>query len=82
MDSRVAKIEAVLPMLASKGDVSEAKAAIIMWMAGLIFAAVALILTVLTVVLNRVVPPAASQQPIVIQLPATPNITSPVQKKP
>jgi hypothetical protein len=76
---RVAKIEAVLPMMATKADISDTKAAIaesksdvIKWLAGLIFAAVALILSVTAFMLNRALPVATQipQQPIVIQIPS------------
>src|SRR5438477_2545649 len=75
---RVAKIEAVLPMMATKADIGDTKAAIaesksdvIKWLAGLIFAAVALILSVTAFMLNPALPVTTQipQQPIVIQMP-------------
>jgi hypothetical protein len=68
MDTRVTKLETkldtILPMLATKADVSDAKADIIKWLAGVAFAIVAILVSVLAFMLNRAVPPpAAMQQP-------------------
>lgn len=68
MAERVARVEAVLPLLATKGDVSEAKASIVMWMAGVIAASTAIIVAVLVFAINRANPPQSQQQqaPVVI----------------
>ncbi len=73
-------MKAVLSTLATKADVAdtktlvvESKADVIKWLAELLFAATALILSVMAVLLNRATqapPPQAA--PIVIQLPAQP----------
>jgi hypothetical protein len=61
------RIETVLPTLATKGDVSEAKASIVMWAAGVVAASTAIIITVLAFLINRVSPPQSAQQaPIVV----------------
>ena len=72
MEARLIKletrIETILPTLATKGDVSEAKADIIKWLAGIAFASVAVIISVLAFMLNRAVPiqSPAQQVPIII----------------
>ena len=60
------KVETIIPTLATKGDVAEAKAGIIMWLAGVVIAATAIIISVLAFMLNRAVPPQSSSAPIVI----------------
>jgi hypothetical protein len=63
------RMDTVLPTLATKADVAEAKATIVMWLAGVIAAATAIIITVLAFMLNRAVPPQATTQaapPIII----------------
>lgn len=76
------KVETVLPTLATKGDVSEAKAAIIMWLAGTVFAAVAIIISVFAFMLNRAIPiqPVVQPAPVVVyppvqQVPQSPPTT-------
>lgn len=72
METRVTKLETrldtILPTLATKGDVSEAKSSIVMWIAGIGFAITAIIISVLAFMLNRAVPVQASTQaaPIII----------------
>ena len=67
MDTRVTRLEArldtILPNLATKGDVAEAKADIIKWLAGIAFAIVAIIISVLAFMLNRAVPVQSVSQP-------------------
>ena len=91
MDERVIKLEAkldtMLPTLATKGDVSEAKADIIKWLAGIAFAIVAIIISVLAFMLNRVAPPQSTQQtaPIIIypqQAPAAQQTSPSVLQSP
>jgi hypothetical protein len=62
------KIETILPVLATKGDVSEAKADIIKWLAGAALAVVAIIVSVMAFMLNRAIPVQSTQQqaPIII----------------
>jgi len=94
MDIRVAKLEAILPTLATKTDIAETRTAvaesksdIVKWLAGLLFAATALILTVMTFVLGRALPVPRQplpQQPIVIQFPAqtgSPTLPAPPPAK-
>lgn len=73
MEARLARIEAVIPTLATKADVSDAKSSIVMWLSGIVLAGTAITVTVLVFAINRAIPPAApptAPQPIVIQLPA------------
>jgi len=74
MDTRVAKLETkldtILPTLATKGDVSEAKASIVMWLAGVIAASTAIIIAVLAFMLNRAIPAQPTQAaPVVVYPP-------------
>lgn len=57
------RLETILPTLATKGDVAEAKASTVMWLAGVIAASTALIIAVLAFMLNRAVPVSAPTQP-------------------
>lgn len=92
MDTRVTKLETridtILPTLATKGDVSEAKADIIKWGSGIAFAMTAIIIAVLGFLINRISPPQAPQQqqsPIIIypqqQPPTQPAPQSPPATK-
>ena len=67
MDTRLTKLETrmdtILPTLATKGDVSEAKSDIIKWLAGVAFAITAIIVSVLAFMLNRAVPQQSAVQP-------------------
>lgn len=90
-ERRVESIEKVLPTLATKDGVaaavSEAKSSIITWTASLVIGATVMTITILSIVLSRVAPPAPTQnvpQPIVIQLPAQQAATqqpAPAEKK-
>jgi hypothetical protein len=83
-ETRIARIEAVLPMLATKGDVSEAKSSIVMWVAGIGFAITAIIVSVMTFMLNRAIPvqtQSATQPSPIIIYPAPP-ITPPAAQSP
>ena len=62
------RVETILPTLATKGDVSEAKASIVMWVAGVIAASTVIVVTVLIFAINRAMPPQAQTQaaPIVV----------------
>jgi hypothetical protein len=66
------KIETILPTLATKADVADAKSNIVQWVAGIGFAIVAIIVSVMAFMLNRALPPqsAAATPPIVINVPA------------
>jgi hypothetical protein len=74
------RIETILPTLATKGDVSEAKASIVMWLAGVVAASTAIIIAVLAFMLNRAIPPQAPMQqaPIVVY----PQQNQPVPQSP
>jgi len=79
------RLDATLPMLATKGDVSEAKSTIVMWAAGIVFSAAAIIIAVMLFALNRVQNPPFAQpqlQPIVIQLPPTTQAPNPTPATP
>jgi len=83
MDIRLTKLETridtILPTLATKGDVSEAKADIIKWLAGAAFAITAIIVSVLAFMLNRAVPPQSTTQsaPIVVYPQQMPYVQQP-----
>jgi hypothetical protein len=86
MEHRVTVIEtrldSVLPTLATKSDVADAKASLVMWGTGVAATAVAVIVAVMVFVVNRAVPPSAPSsllQPIIIQLPPPPtaSVTAP-----
>ncbi len=84
METRIAKLEALVQGLASKSDLAEVRADfhkgvndLIKWIVGTAFAGIVLLITIMTFVLNNaapkaVAPSASSPAPIVIQLPATP----------
>jgi hypothetical protein len=91
MEARLTKLETrldtILPTLATKGDVSEAKSHITMWLSGVILAATAIIITVLAFMLNRAVPiqPSAQSAPIIIypqQAPAPQQASPPASQSP
>ena len=69
---RLAKLEArldtMLPALATKGDVAEAKASIVMWLGAIVLASTAIVVSVFAFMLNRAVPvqAPAQQAPIII----------------
>lgn len=86
MEARVAKLEAIIPTLATKADVQELRLAtkadvekashdVTKWVVGTMVGGVGLFIVIMTFVLNNAVPkaaPAPVQQPapIVIQVPA------------
>lgn len=88
VNERVAKLEAVLPYLASKSDIEGVRTDIhklestfVKWSIGVGFSIVGLIVVYLT--LTK--PQAISSQPIVIQLPSSPAsqpATAPAQTNP
>lgn len=67
-----------------KKDIAESKSDIIKWLAGTVFAAAAIIISVMAFMLNRALPQPAQQQPIVIQVPsqATPAPLAAPPRKP
>jgi hypothetical protein len=81
------RIDTILPTLATKGDISEAKASVVMWIAGVVAASTAIVVAVLLFAINRANPPQAQQQaPIVIypqpiQVPQPQASQSPPPKK-
>jgi hypothetical protein len=83
LDKLETKMETILPTLATKGDVSEAKASIVMWAAGVAAASTAIIVSVLAFMLNRAVPPQAptQQAPIVVYPQNPPAPQSPPATK-
>lgn len=62
---RIAKLEAVMPHLATKADLAEAKLQII----GSMVALAALSLTAMTFIIGHTAPPLAQAPPIVFQMP-------------
>lgn len=91
MEARLTKLETrletILPTLATRGDVSEAKADIIKWGATIAFAATAIILSVLLSVLlfaiNRIALPTTQQAtPVVIYAQPIPAPPPPAAPKP
>jgi hypothetical protein len=67
MDSRLTRLEArldsLLPTLATRSDVAESKSAIIIWLSGAIIAATAIIITTFGLMLSRAMPVTQSAQP-------------------
>jgi hypothetical protein len=80
------KIETILPTLATKADVADAKSNIVQWVAGTGFAIVAIIVSVMAFMLNRALPPqsaaAPATPPIVINVPAQQPAAAPAAAKP
>jgi hypothetical protein len=80
------KIETILPTLATKADVADAKSNIVQWVAGIGFAIVAIIVSVMAFMLNRALPPqsaaAPGTPPIVINVPAQQPAAAPAAAKP
>lgn len=67
------KIETILPTLATKADISDAKYDIVKWLSAIILAVAAIGISVLLFALNRVSPPQANaQQAPIIVYPANP----------
>lgn len=87
---RVAKIEAVLPSLATKGDIAEAKVAIVTWVAVIGIGVATIVVSVMSLMFNRLgqTQPAQQPTPIIIypqQQPASPSppaLQSPPASKP
>lgn len=75
MEARLAKLEAVVPTLATKADLEKGIHDMVKWIVGTAFLGIALFITIMTFVLNNAVPkaaPAAQAAPIVIQIPTQP----------
>lgn len=75
MDARIAKLEAIIPTLATKADVEKASHDVTKWVVGTMVGGVGLFIVIMTFVLNNAVPkaappPAPAPAPIVIQVPA------------
>lgn len=88
METRVAKLEAVIPTLATKADMAELRSdfhkstnELIKWIVGTAFVGIALFITIMAFVLNNAVPkvatPSGQPAPIVIQVPAPPPQPAP-----
>jgi uncharacterized protein (DUF39 family) len=75
VQQRVTYIEAVLPTLATKAELSDMKAELIKWIVGTAIGLGIAGITVMTFVLNNAVP-KMSQQPIIITLPAGAGVKS------
>jgi high-affinity Fe2+/Pb2+ permease len=48
------RLETILPTLATKGDVSEMKASLVMWLGTIVAASTAIVIAVLLFAINRV----------------------------
>lgn len=82
MEARVAKLEAIIPTLATKADVEKASHDVTKWVVGTMVAGVGLFIVVMTFVLNNAVPkaaPATQPSPIVIQVPSQAETAKPAQ---
>lgn len=82
MDSRIAKLEVIIPTLATKADVEKASHDVTKWVVGTMVGGVGLFIVIMTFVLNNAVPkaappPAQAPAPIVIQVPAAPAPAAP-----
>ncbi|SRR6266571_3240836 len=68
------KVETILPTLATKADISDAKYDIVKWLSAIILAVAAIGISVLLFALNRISPPQAATQaaPIIIYPQPTP----------
>lgn len=90
MNERIARLEAILPTLATKADIgetnakiAESKFAIIAWLGGALIAVTALILSVMANMLKAGGPAPTAPQPIVIQMPSqAPVSATPAPKSP
>lgn len=95
MESRISKLEAVIPTLATKADVEKGFHDLVKWVVGTAFVGIGLALTIMTFVLNNAVPkqpappPPAAQvfqtpvpQPIIIQMPPQTQAATPPQAPP
>lgn len=73
------KIETILPTLATKGDVSEAKASIVIWASAFIAASTVIVITVVLNAINNKPPQAATQQqtPVYVYPQPQANPTAP-----
>jgi hypothetical protein len=49
-----ARLDTILPTLATKADMSEAKASLVMWLGSIVAASTAIVITVLLFAINRV----------------------------
>lgn len=77
------RLDTILPILATRGDVSEAKAGIVMWLAAVIAASTAIIIAVLIFAINRVNPgtPQTPAAPVIVY-PQAPASSPPSQPPP
>ena len=78
-EERLAKLEAIIPTLATKADLVDMKAEIVKWMVGIQFAAMAIIIgiiigfgTVLTRYVQDSKPVATQSPPIILYPPQSP----------
>lgn len=84
MESRLARLEALVPTLATKADVEKASHDVTKWIVGTMVGGVGLFIVIMTFVLNNAVPKppaqAAQAQPIIISVP--PQAPPPAQTPP
>lgn len=73
VEKAIVRIDAVLPTLATKGELASGFGDMVKWIVGTAFAGLAALIVVMTFVLNNAVPkapPTATQAPIVIYAPS------------
>lgn len=85
MEKRLAKLEALVPTLATKADVEKASHDVTKWVVGTMVAGVGIFIVLMTFVLNNAIPKQQSARtvqpaPIIIQLP--PQATPPPEVAP
>lgn len=76
VNERFAKIETRLDLTATKADIAEAKFVVATWTVGTAIAMTAIIISVITIVLNSAIPnqpPAPTSPPIIINVPPSPT---------
>jgi hypothetical protein len=81
MEGRLTKVETrletLIPLLATKADVFEAKADIVKWVAGTALGSVAIVVSVMAFMLNRIAPLPNAQpmpQPAVVVIPSLQHV--------
>ena len=77
------RVETVMPTLATKADIADAKYDIVKWLSAIILTVAAIGISILLFALNRVSPPQSQQPPIIIypQPSSSPAPQSPQDSK-
>lgn len=76
LDLRVTSVEAILPTLATKADLSEARADIIKWSAGMAISSAAIIVATLGLIITRTYPAPAAAQPSAAPIIVYPQLST------